>query len=83
MTLPRPARNDGRHVVKVAFVLRRAGLNAAPESSPVTFAANGGQYVAVVAGSGSPFGAGSRLFVPEALAATAGVTLVVFELPQD
>ncbi len=26
---------------------------------------NGRQYVAVVAGSGSPFGAGSRIFVPE------------------
>jgi alcohol dehydrogenase (cytochrome c) len=61
-------------------VLWRTRLSAAPESSPITYAVNGRQYVAVVAGSGSPFGAGSRLFVPEVLPSAAGVTLVVFEL---
>jgi alcohol dehydrogenase (cytochrome c) len=62
--------------------LWRTRLDAAPESSPVTYSANGRQYVAVVAGSGSPMGAAGRAFVPEVVAASAGVTLVVFELPQ-
>jgi alcohol dehydrogenase (cytochrome c) len=62
-------------------VLWRTRLSASPESFPVTYAVKGRQYVAVVAGSGSPFGAGSRLFVPELLAPTAGMTLVVFALP--
>jgi len=62
-------------------LLWRTRLNAPPESFPVTFAANGRQYVAVVAGSGSPFGAASRAYVPEVLAPAAGVTLVILELP--
>ncbi len=62
--------------------LWRTRLNAAPESTPVTYAADGRQYVAVVAGTGSPFGAGSRLFVPEVAPPAAGVTLIVFELPE-
>ncbi len=63
--------------------LWRTRLGSAPESSPVTFAVDGRQYVAVVAGSGSPFGAGSRLFVPEVTAPAAGVTLVVFKLADE
>jgi alcohol dehydrogenase (cytochrome c) len=62
-------------------VLWRTRLNASPESSPVTYSVDGKQYVAVVAGSGSPFGAASRAFVPEASAPAAGVSVVVFELP--
>ena len=62
-------------------VLWRTRLNAAAESFPVTFEANGRQYVAVVVGSGSPFGAASRAYVPEVTAPAAGVALVVFELP--
>jgi alcohol dehydrogenase (cytochrome c) len=62
-------------------VLWRTRLTAAAESFPVTFAAQGRQYVAVVAGSGSPMGAASRAFVPEVNAPAAGTTLVVFELP--
>ena len=61
-------------------VLWRTRLNAAAESSPVTYAVNGRQYVAVVTGSGSPFGAASRAFVPEVGAPAAGVTVVVLEL---
>jgi alcohol dehydrogenase (cytochrome c) len=64
-------------------VLWRTRLDAAPESSPVTFTADGRQYVAVVAGSGSPFGSGSRIFVPEVRPSGPGVTLVVFGLPGD
>ncbi|HTB69316.1 MAG TPA: PQQ-binding-like beta-propeller repeat protein [Steroidobacteraceae bacterium] len=62
-------------------VLWRTRLAAAPESSPVTFAAHGHQYLAVVAGSGSPMGSASRAFVPDVVAPAAGVTLIVFELP--
>ena len=62
-------------------VLWRTRLNAAPESSPVTYSVNNRQYIAVVTGSGSPFGAASRAFVPEVGAPAAGVTLVVLELP--
>jgi PQQ-dependent dehydrogenase (methanol/ethanol family) len=62
-------------------VLWRTRLSAPAESSPVTYSANNRQYVAVVTGSGSPFGAASRAFVPEVVAPAAGVTVVVLELP--
>ena len=62
-------------------VLWRTRLSAAPESTPVTYAVNGRQYVAVVAGSGTAYSAGARIFTPEMLAPAAGVTLFVFELP--
>jgi alcohol dehydrogenase (cytochrome c) len=55
-------------------------LNAAPESSPITYSVNGRQYIAVVAGGGSAFGAGGRGLVPELVSPAAGVTLYVFEL---
>jgi alcohol dehydrogenase (cytochrome c) len=63
-------------------VLWSTRLNAAPESSPITYAVKGRQYVAVVAGGGSAFGAGGRGLVPELRSPAAGVTLTVFELPQ-
>jgi alcohol dehydrogenase (cytochrome c) len=62
-------------------ILWRTRLSAPPESFPVTYAANGRQYVAVVAGGGSVLGAAGRGLVPELLTPGAGVTLVVFELP--
>jgi alcohol dehydrogenase (cytochrome c) len=62
-------------------ILWRTRLNAAAESFPITFTANGRQYIAVIAGSGSPFGAAGRSFVPDVVAPAAGVTVVVFELP--
>jgi alcohol dehydrogenase (cytochrome c) len=62
-------------------VLWRTRLPAAAESFPITFAAKGRQYIAVVAGSGSPMGAASRAFVPEVIAPAAGVTVTVFALP--
>jgi alcohol dehydrogenase (cytochrome c) len=62
-------------------VLWRTRLNAAPESFPITYAVNGKQYVAVVAGGGSAFGANGRGLVPELLSPAANVTLHVFELP--
>ncbi len=62
-------------------VLWRTRLSSAAESSPIAFAVDGREYLAVVAGSGSPFGAGSRLFVPEVTAPAAGIMVTVFELP--
>lgn len=64
-------------------VLWRTRLSSAPESSPIAFAVDGRQYLAVVAGSGSPFGGGSRLFVPEVAPAATGVTLVVFAIGEQ
>jgi alcohol dehydrogenase (cytochrome c) len=61
-------------------VLWQTRLDAAPESFPVTFEAEGRQYVAVVVGGGSPFGAASRSYVPEVSSPAAGTTLVVFAL---
>ena len=62
-------------------LLWRTRLSAAPESFPVTFAVNGRQFVAVVAGSGSPMGAASRSYTPEVAASAAGVSVTAFELP--
>lgn len=61
--------------------LWRTRLVAAAESFPVTYSVNGKQYVAVVAGSGSPFGAAGRAFVPDVVPPAAGVIVTVFELP--
>lgn len=63
-------------------VLWSTRLNAAPESSPITYEVNGRQYLAVVAGGGSAFGASGRGLVPELTSPAAAVTLVVFELPK-
>jgi alcohol dehydrogenase (cytochrome c) len=62
-------------------VLWRTRLSGAPESFPVTYAVNGRQYVAVVAGGGSVLGAAGRGLVPELAVPGAGVSVVVFELP--
>lgn len=62
-------------------ILWHTRLNASAESFPVTYSVKGRQYIAVIAGSGSPMGAASRAFVPEVAAAAAGVTLTVFEKP--
>jgi alcohol dehydrogenase (cytochrome c) len=62
-------------------LLWRSRLSASPESFPVTFAVNGRQFVAVVAGSGSPMGAASRSYAPEVATAAAGVSVTAFELP--
>jgi alcohol dehydrogenase (cytochrome c) len=66
---------------KTGEVLWRTRLAAAPESSPVTYAVNGHQYIAVVAGSGSVLGVAGRGLAPELVTPAAGVTVVVFELP--
>jgi len=62
-------------------VLWQTRLNAAPESSPITYSVNGKQYIAVVAGGGSAYGAMGRGLVPELASPAANITLTVFELP--
>jgi alcohol dehydrogenase (cytochrome c) len=62
-------------------VLWRTRLAAPAHSSPVTYTADGRQYVAVVAGAGSFLDASLRALVPEVQAPTGGTAVVVFELP--
>jgi alcohol dehydrogenase (cytochrome c) len=61
-------------------LLWRVGLNASPSSSPATYSVDGVQYLAVVAGGGGSFDAGSRSLTPEIIDPAAGTTLWVFKL---
>lgn len=56
-------------------------LNASPNSSPITYAAHGVQYVAVVAGGGGPLDAAIGTMTPEIVGPPGGTTLWVFRLP--
>jgi len=62
-------------------ILWRTRLSAPSESTPITYAANGRQYIAVVAGTGSVLSAAGRGLVPELASPVPGITVVVFELP--
>ncbi|MDR2215375.1 MAG: PQQ-binding-like beta-propeller repeat protein, partial [Nevskiaceae bacterium] len=62
-------------------LLWRTRLSAAPESFPVSYAVNGRQYVAVVAGGGSVLASLGRGLAPELAVPTSGLTLMVFGLP--
>ncbi len=55
-------------------------VNASPSSSPATYSVDGVQYVAVVAGGGGAFDAGTRSLTPEIIDPAAGTTLWVFKL---
>ena len=61
-------------------LLWQTQLNAAPNSSPVTYSVQGQQYVAVVAGGGGPT-SGSSSLTPEIINPPGGTTLWVFKLP--
>ncbi len=74
-------RNFAAYDAKTGNVLWHTRLSAPAESFPVTYAVNHQQYIAVVAGGGSPMGAASRAFVPEVTPPAAGVTLIVFAQP--
>jgi alcohol dehydrogenase (cytochrome c) len=67
---------------KTGKLLWETRLAASPNSSPITSAINGEQYVAVVAGGGGAFDSAARPFTPEIDAPAAGVTVVVFKLPK-
>jgi alcohol dehydrogenase (cytochrome c) len=62
-------------------LLWQTQLNAAPNSSPVTYTVQGEQYVAVVAGGGGPLISASSSLTPEIDNPTGGTTLWVFKLP--
>jgi alcohol dehydrogenase (cytochrome c) len=62
--------------------LWQIGLDASPNSSPITYVAHGVQYVAVVAGGGGALDAGTGIVTPEIVAPTASTTLWVFRLPE-
>ncbi len=55
-------------------------LNSAPSSSPVTYDADGEQYVAVVAGGGTALDSAGDTLTPEIAAPTGTTTLWVFKL---
>jgi alcohol dehydrogenase (cytochrome c) len=57
-------------------------LAAAAESYPIAYSVGGRQFIAVVAGSGSPWGSSGRGNVPEVTSTTAGTSVAVFELPR-
>jgi alcohol dehydrogenase (cytochrome c) len=61
--------------------LWQVGLNATPSSSPVTYSANGKQYIAVVSGGGGPLDAGGHSLAPELDNPAGGTTLWIFKLP--
>ena len=61
-------------------VLWQTRLNASPSSSPITYAINGEQYVAVVAGGGGAFDSAAKPFTPEIDSPAPGLTVVVFKL---
>jgi alcohol dehydrogenase (cytochrome c) len=61
-------------------VLWQTRLNASPSSSPITYAVNGEQYVAVISGGGGAFDGGARTFTPEIDVPAGGTTVVVFKL---
>jgi alcohol dehydrogenase (cytochrome c) len=55
-------------------------LNASPNSSPVSYGAEGQQYVAVVTGGGGPLDGGVGVMTPEIVGPPGGTTLWVFKL---
>ena len=76
-------RNFRAHDVKTGEVLWQARLGTSVQGFPVSFSANGKQYVAVTTGNGG----GSPRLVPRTLAPeiqppASGHTLYVFELPK-
>jgi len=56
-------------------------LPAQPSAYPVTYTANGKQYVAVTTGGGGPLDNGFISYTPELVTPTGGNTLMVFALP--
>jgi alcohol dehydrogenase (cytochrome c) len=58
-------------------------LNATPNSFPISFASEGVQYVAVVAGGGSILDSLFPGLTPEMISPTEGTTLWVFKVPED
>ena len=61
--------------------LWRTRLNAAPNSSPISFAVGGRQYIAVIAGGGTVQDMMVSQYTPEIVNPAPGTTVWVFALP--
>lgn len=58
-------------------------LSAVPSSTPITYAANGRQYVAIVAGGGNAHDASWPILTPEIENPQGATTLWIFGLPGE
>jgi len=63
--------------------LWRTRLSAAPNAFPISYAVDGRQFVAVVAGGGGPLDSGFQAFTLELMSPSGSPTLFVFSLPVD
>jgi alcohol dehydrogenase (cytochrome c) len=71
------AQDDGRQ-------LWRTGLTGVPNASPITYAVDGRQYVAVVTGMGNPLALGLPGFTPELpVPQVNSSSIYVFALPEE
>ena len=61
-------------------IVWQSRLNAAPNSTPISFAVDGKQYIAVAAGGGGPHDSETAEQAPETVAAAPATTLLVFGL---
>ena len=68
---------------KTGKILWETRLAASPSSSPITYAVNGEQYVAVVVGGGGAFDGAARPFTPEIDSPAPGMSVVVFKLGKN
>jgi alcohol dehydrogenase (cytochrome c) len=77
------ARNFSAHDQGSGKVLWQTRLPAAAESTPITYTAQGRQYVALVSGEGSHLGVSNRGLVPELGNPRTDLALLVFALPRQ
>jgi len=61
-------------------VLWQTPLDGAPDAFPITFSADGVQYVAITTGGGGPLDGGLATLAPEFATSSTGTTLWVFRL---
>jgi len=64
-------------------VVWETALSAPPNASPITYAVDGRQYVAVTTGAGGPIDTGTTPMTPELHNPPGGITLWVFALPRQ
>ena len=67
---------------KTGKTLWETRLPAQPNAYPITYTANGRQYVAITTGGGGPVDVNFQSYTPELVVPTAGTALMVFALPR-
>jgi glucose dehydrogenase len=67
---------------KTGRQLWQTRLTASPSTFPITYAVDGRQYVAVIAGTGTPLDLFSIGYTPEIRMPQGSKTLMVFALPE-